>query len=389
MKKTLLFLLAFLTMGEAAKAQTISVADVEAVPGKEAAFTVDLTGGKDTKYTAFQFDVQFPATGFTTTGDYSVSPSWPGASATVGSVDGTGLATVPFASSNEIIGTDVEGLVTVFFEVDENVDYGDYDVTLKNISLGYNFSDKDYPAEVNFKVKVVDRITLDENSKIAPLALKGVNVKVNRTIKANEWSTICLPFAIKSSPLKTIFGNDVQVMSFTSYSAEMDTQSSKCKAITMNFGPSTNIKAGTPYLIKTSKDINSFVLDAVNIVATTSDETVEEEDNDELEGTFKGTFAKTTVPDKGLFISGNKFYYSTGKTNIKAFRGWFELDAVLNESVSADTRIGFNFDETTGIKEVHGSNKSVEGTYDLQGRKVEESTNKGLYIVNGHKVVIK
>lgn len=389
MKKTLLFLFAFLAIGEAAKAQTISVADVEAVPGKLAAFTVDLLGGKDTKYTAFQFDVQFPATGFTTTGAYTVSPLWANASGSVGSLDATGLATIPFASDEAIQGTDVEGLVTVFFEVDDNVDYGDYDVTLKNISLGYNFSDKDYPADVNFKVKVVERITLDEDSKIAPLTLKGVNVKVKRTIKANEWSTICLPFAIKSSSLKTIFGNDVQVMSFTGYSTEMDTQSSKCKAITMNFGSSSNIKTSTPYLIKTSKDISSFDIDNVNIAATTTDVTVEEENNDELEGTFKGTFAKTMVPDKGLFLSSNKFYYSTGKTNIRAFRGWFELDAVLNEAVSADTRIDFNFDETTGIKGVHGSNKSAEGTYDLQGRKVEEPANKGLYIVNGKKVVKK
>ena len=142
MKKTILFLLAFVTMGEAAKAQTIKVADVEALPGETVAFSVDLTGGKDTKYTAFQFDVQFPATGFTTTGAYTVSPSWTGASATVGSVDGTGLATVPFASANEIQGTDVEGLVTVEFTVDGSVALGEYDVTLKNMFLAYNTSDQ-------------------------------------------------------------------------------------------------------------------------------------------------------------------------------------------------------------------------------------------------------
>jgi hypothetical protein len=56
---------------------------------------------------------------------------------------------------------------------------------------------------------------------------------------------------------------------------------------------------------------------------------------------------------------------------------------------TANARIGFNFDDdVTGIKEVHG-NENVEGTYDLQGRKVEEPANKGLYIVNGKKVVKK
>ena len=72
---------------------------------------------------------------------------------------------------------------------------------------------------------------------------------------------------------------------------------------------------------------------------------------------------------------------------MKGFRGYFDFYDVLTDK-SANSRIDFNFDETTGIKEVHGSNKSVEGTYDLQGRKVEEPV-KGLYIVNGHQVVIK
>lgn len=72
---------------------------------------------------------------------------------------------------------------------------------------------------------------------------------------------------------------------------------------------------------------------------------------------------------------------------MKAYRAYFEfLDKLTDKS--ANTRIDFNFDETTGIKEVHG-NANAEGTYDLQGRKVEEPTNKGLYIVNGRKVVKK
>ena len=45
-----------------------------------------------------------------------------------------------------------------------------------------------------------------------------------------------------------------------------------------------------------------------------------------------GTLVKTTIPADGLFLSDNKFYYSAGKTNIKAFRCWFELDAVLDKS---------------------------------------------------------
>ena len=72
---------------------------------------------------------------------------------------------------------------------------------------------------------------------------------------------------------------------------------------------------------------------------------------------------------------------------MKAFRAYFTLQDILTDK-SVGARINITDDDTTGIKEVHG-NANAEGTYDLQGRKVEEPTNKGLYIVNGRKVVKK
>ena len=60
--------------------------------------------------------------------------------------------------------------------------------------------------------------------------------------------------------------------------------------------------------------------------------------------------------------------------------------AYLHTDVAA-ARIDLNFDNATGINEVK-SEKTVEGIFDLQGRKVV-TPSKGLYIVNGKKVVIK
>lgn len=51
--------------------------------------------------------------------------------------------------------------------------------------------------------------------------------------------------------------------------------------------------------------------------------------------------------------------------------------------------IGFDFDdETTGIKAIGNGESTIDGYYDLSGRKVAQPS-KGLYIVNGRKVVIK
>ena len=56
---------------------------------------------------------------------------------------------------------------------------------------------------------------------------------------------------------------------------------------------------------------------------------------------------------------------------------------------SAPEYLGFDFNgEVTGISQVESGKLKVENVFDLQGRKVAQPT-KGLYIVNGKKVVIK
>ena len=199
-----------------------------------------------------------------------------------------------------------------------------------------------------------------------------------------------MPFAMTAEQVKTAFGDDVKLNDFEGI--ETDYEGKNIVGIQVKFNTATAIEENHPYLIKVSSLINEFSVNNVSINPVTKP-TV---DKDELYfkgvyfyNSFVGTYvAETIVPKNNLFLSNNKFWYSTGSTQMKAFRGYFDFMDILSDVENASTRIGFNFDETTGIKEVHG-NANVEGTYDLQGRKVEEPTNKGLYIVNGRKVVKK
>lgn len=62
--------------------------------------------------------------------------------------------------------------------------------------------------------------------------------------------------------------------------------------------------------------------------------------------------------------------------------------AYLQTSV-ASARIALDFDdETTGIKSMDNGQWTMDNVYDMQGRKVD-APKKGLYIINGRKVVIK
>ena len=58
------------------------------------------------------------------------------------------------------------------------------------------------------------------------------------------------------------------------------------------------------------------------------------------------------------------------------------------ESENAAPFLGFDGEDTTGINSVERGALSVEGCYTLDGRRVAQPT-KGLYIVNGKKVIIK
>ena len=107
-----------------------------------------------------------------------------------------------------------------------------------------------------------------------------------------------------------------------------------------------------------------------------------------------GSYAKSEKnPNADVFTLQNGdygvgFYLFRGenaqgaKTYINGFRSWLELDA--NSQVKS---FRFDFGSTTDIENLLNTQDS-DVIYDLYGRRVEKA-GKGIYIVNGKKVVIK
>ncbi len=119
---------------------------------------------------------------------------------------------------------------------------------------------------------------------------------------------------------------------------------------------------------------------------------------------LKGVGAKTaTALNEAPAAIANKLAVSTGgavtgyvlskKNEVVGFYKWLggTLDAgkvYLPASEVASAREFIGFDEATGIKEARGKKQEKRSKwYDLQGRSVGQPT-KGVYIVNGKKVVI-
>ena len=285
---------------------------------------------------------------------------------------------------------------TAAFTVADNVELGEYDVTISNIVFMINSDEKVVlPDPVTFKVKVVDvlSVVLDENSTEAPTAINGVNVLVKRTINANEWGTICLPFAMSAEQVTAAFGDDVQLCDFTGCDITEDS-AGDVTAIDVNFSPVSAIEANHPYIIKVSSPVTQFSVENVDI--DPADEPSVDCDGMKVGkiwyfNSFVGTYvANTTVENLCLFLSGGQFYYSKGLTKMKAFRGYFDFIYALS---SVENAAGAKFglvinDETTGIDNSQLSTvNSNDGWYTLDGIKLNgEPTKKGIYIHNGKKV---
>ena len=121
-------------------------------------------------------------------------------------------------------------------------------------------------------------------------------------------------------------------------------------------------------------------------------------ENNGLIGTFTATDSeKAGIAQKNFAVLSNGQFYNlegaTGdnKVTIKANRAYLNWSKV--ESIGGgDAKIFFDFEEAanaTGIEETEIVNTLNDGKfYDLSGREVTNPT-KGVYIVNGKKVVIK
>lgn len=361
--------------------------------GAEAALVVGMNFAADHDYVSYQFTVELPD-GITLKADrfgkadYALASNQPSEVFTVDFLVSNGIFKA-YSSPSYVIEAHEGTLVTIPIVADESLAVG---TVLNGKLTGIVFSHADAQAEnfqdVSFTIEVVENvIVLDEMSTTVPEAAENVNVLVKRTIKANEWSTICLPFAMSAAQCKTAFGEDVQLGDFTGCDVDDETGNVKVK-----FNDVTAIEANHPYIIKVSQAISEFTVDGVDI--NPADEPAIDMDPKKISRTltvynsFVGNYTNGTVLDDGLlFLYDNKLCFSNGKTKMKAFRGFFDFTAA---DAFYESRLSIVFDDKTGIDDTQRLMDSEKGTkkmYNLSGQRVKKAA-KGLYIQNGRKVVI-
>ena len=385
MKKYLLTLLSFLTIQTIVFAtNTVEVKPLSISKGGTAKLEIQLENSDEIK--AFQFNLVLPD-GITVTNvekserlPDGITPTYNALStANTYRIFGHQIGNTPFSGTSGCF-------VYVTLSASDALTVGS-NLTgyISEISLTVIPTDEYEADGSSFEITIVEPadpwITLDENSTTLPEASDGeTERKVKRTLKADQWNTICFPFAMTKAQKNEVFGEDVELATYGEYEIAEDGINVLFDAVRSTKG----IDANKPYIIKTSKDISEFMITSIIVPCNNAPF-----EGDEEIGFFYGTLkAGGKVPANCLFLNGGDFWYSTGQSNIKAFRGYFEFVDVLASLETADSNVKMVFrGETTGIKDVTVETAN-DDMYDLQGRRIV-NPDKGVYIKNGKKVVIK
>ena len=189
----------------------------------------------------------------------------------------------------------------------------------------------------------------DNSTVIADNEGEKVNVKVNRTFKANDgYYTICLPFDLATEKI----GKAYQIQEITEHVAG--------EGINVEFTEVTTLTAGQPYLLLPSKNLENPIFEGVTIVNTTGDvaPTVSGEGiNIAFTGIINGGGNTNGTSE---YYVGNGGYLYNGETPILGLRAFFTITDNNGNPAKVRARVVVGENPTTGFENITTTDKAVK-----------------------------
>ncbi|MBO5641345.1 MAG: hypothetical protein J5900_02805 [Prevotella sp.] len=290
------------------------------------------------------------------------------------------------------------GTYTVYYKV-----YGSDNwnaVAAQTIEVTITYFDASLAAIVD-NSDVISNIITNYDSKA------DVTLSDRTLYKDGNWNTLCLPFSLSAAQIAAnanFAGATLMTMDVTEKNG-FDVEDG---TLYLWFKTATTIEAGVPYLVKWEKaadyegneanyDISNPVFEGVTVSSTAAqavESTTAGLESVQMVGCYSPV--SVTADDKSILFLGdaNTLYYSTVDRQIRSCRAYFSVP-YINGHAEAKARafaLSFDGEETTGILEVSANYNGVtdEAWYSLDGVRLSgKPTQRGLYINNGKKVVIK
>lgn len=197
----------------------------------------------------------------------------------------------------------------------------------------------------------------------APATFTATAAKFTKTVSDAGYATMVIPFAVATLP------EGVEAYNLTGVTGE-----------SITYSTAATIAADKPVLIKATEGTYNFEASGVAVAATA--------DGVVTNGLLNGTYATTTAAAgaNNYVLQKNdddvNFYLVKGTdATVKPFR------AYLKASGAGARALNIDLGETTGIETVKKADVTT-AVYSLSGQRVA-APQKGLYIVNGKKVIVK
>ena len=247
----------------------------------------------------------------------------------------------------------------------------------------WQFTMPDYAVVANIKYDT-DLELREENTNTTVLAEWDgyeADVTLTRTLQAGSWNTFAAPFSMDIPSGWTV--------------KELTSATFADGTLTLNFATAASIVAGKPYLVKVTANTDLSKAPFTGAIVSKEAVTIPTDYAD-----FIPTLGATTIEGSDtkavLFLEANNTLLNPSAlpANIKGFRAYFQLKgetASLARAFSIDFGDDDTTDDTIGIIAI-GTDRAAStdnATYTLDGRRISKATQKGVYIQNGKKVIIR
>lgn len=266
-------------------------------------------------------------------------------------------------------------------------------------------SNNNYVSVYRLGDKAKDLTFCVQNCKLYRIAV----VKDNKTIGSAEKDYIKYATYSQSYPVDYSLNERLNGTAVTAYSVSTDYQSN---ATSVNFTelPNNQSDSGEGVILKTSGKLGEshpvFTTDVnttpqkltSNALVGTGDKatefaTAKKEGFQNYILTTKYFHLDKNENQSGGVIDGNQqCFYKWVKGNAKSNFAYLQLKNPSSNATAAKTVIYLDwFGDTTGIHDMTAPSQVTSGKtyYTLDGRKVTSPTQKGIYIINGKKIIIK
>lgn len=227
-------------------------------------------------------------------------------------------------------------------------------------------------------------VTLEDTKTYNEAPALVANVTLDRKL-GEKWNTIVLPFALNETQVKEMFGEGAKVAAYKGSTVNGD-------HVTLNFEEQTSMEAQTPYMIKPGTSAR-YKVNGVVLEPASGLKKVEDANHNGID--FVGNYTTgQTLQQNSFFISNNVFYRASEQETMKAYRATFQVSTSTPAKIMNTVFVGEG-GSVTAIDDVHVSPQGSFDVYHINGMLVKKNAidlnglDKGIYIINGKKYVVK